>query len=301
MALLKATNLTKYYEDTIAVNNVNFEFHEGTCTALIGPNGAGKTTILRILTGLLKPTSGSITFNGEVNTDLRGFIGYLPQFPTFHSWMTGLEALIFSAQISQIDKDEAKKRALVLLDKLGLANDKNKIISKYSGGMKQRLGIAQAIIHQPKVLLLDEPVSALDPIGRREILNLMEELKKEMSILFSTHILSDAEEISDELILLNKGEVIEKGPLSKILKKYHASTIELEFSSDIDSYMTSINSITSIIDSKIERNKLILTANNIEVARKELLTLAIQNDWQLTSFNINRTSLEDMFMRVVNQ
>src|SRR5690625_2093534 len=212
MTLLTVHQLSKQYKDKLAVDDVSFKFHSGKCVALIGPNGAGKTTILRTLAGLLKPTKGSIDFQQmNKNDDLSPFIGYLPQYPSFYSWMTGKEFLVFTGKLTHLSTLEANKRADELLDKVGISKAKNKRLNTYSGGMKQRLGIAQAIIHKPKLLLLDEPVSSLDPIGRREVLTLMEELKEQMTILFSTHILSDADEISDELILLNEGELIEAG------------------------------------------------------------------------------------------
>src|SRR5699024_9690079 len=147
-------------------------------------------------------TSGSIQF-AKHQGDYRELIGYLPQHPVFYEWMTGEEYVLFVAKLSSLSKETAIKRTNDILEKLGLVEAKQKRISTYSGGMKQRLGIAQAIIHHPKLLILDEPVSALDPAGRREILNLMEILKDEMSILFSTHILADADEVCDEVILLN--------------------------------------------------------------------------------------------------
>src|SRR5699024_2191951 len=214
MALLTVNNLTKTYDKQRAVHDVSFQFQRGKCIALIGPNGAGKTTILRTLAGLIKPTSGTIHFSQmNSNNDFRSFIGYLPQFPVFYSWMTGKEFLIYSGELALLSKDEATERAKQLLEKVGIAHAKNKRIGNYSGGMKQRLGIAQAIIHQPKLLMMDEPVSSLDPIGRREVLTLMEELKEDMTILFSTHILTDADEVSDELLLLHEGRMVESGSM----------------------------------------------------------------------------------------
>src|SRR5699024_9255629 len=196
MALLTVENLSKQYDNSLVVNQTSFQFESGKCVALIGPNGAGKTTTLRMLSGLLKPTSGTITFDDmKQNADIRGNIGYLPQHPVFFKWMTGQEFLIYVGRLANLSKQEADSRAERLLDCVGLTESAKRRIGKYSGGMKQRLGIAQAMIHQPKLLILDEPVSSLDPIGRRDVLTLMEELKKEMTILFSTHVLSDADEV----------------------------------------------------------------------------------------------------------
>ncbi|MFD1040079.1 ATP-binding cassette domain-containing protein [Virgibacillus byunsanensis] len=302
MALLTVENLSKHYDGKPAVNDVSFQFQHGSCIALIGPNGAGKTTILRTLAGLLKPTSGSVSFAGvNANDDIRKYIGYLPQYPVFHAWMTGMEFLVYVGQLALVTKSEATKRAEQLLTRVGLSDDKNKRISKYSGGMKQRLGIAQAMIHQPKLLMLDEPVSSLDPIGRREVLNLMEELKKDMTILFSTHILSDADEVSDELLLLHEGQIVESGSMEDLRQKYQTSKIELGFLDDLEKYQTVLNELPTVMNSYIERNLIHVTASDISKVRQEVLKTATKENWPLTTFSINRTSLEDLFMRVVSK
>jgi len=302
MALLSVKQLSKNYDGKPAVHNVSFEFSEGQCVALIGPNGAGKTTILRTLAGLLKPTSGKIDFS-EMGTkkDIRYFIGYLPQHPVFHAWMTGKEFLIYSGELAFLKKNEATTRAEVLLERVGLADAKNKRIGKYSGGMKQRLGIAQAIIHEPKLLMLDEPVSALDPIGRREVLTLLEELKKDMTILFSTHILSDADEISDELLLLHEGKMVESGSIDALRKKYQTTTFELTVEYGLSDYQHMINQLDSVSDTSIERSVMHISVYDIQTARQDILALATKHHWPITNFSVNRVSLEDMFMKVVNQ
>ncbi|GAB3042525.1 ABC transporter ATP-binding protein [Virgibacillus ainsalahensis] len=303
MALLSVSNLTKQYDRKTAVHNVSFEFQPGRCIALIGPNGAGKTTILRALAGLLNPTSGSVTFSDmKINDDIRPYIGYLPQYPVFYSWMTGKEFLIYSGRLALLSNTEASERAEELLEKMGIHEARNKRIGKYSGGMKQRLGIAQAIIHKPKLLMLDEPVSSLDPIGRREILTLMKELKREMTILFSTHILSDADEISDELLLLHQGEILESGSMEELRNKYQTSKIELEFQEGIIGYQEKVHALPSVKSSYIEKNALHINAKDITKARQEILTAASEGNWPLTGFAINRaTTLEDMFMKVVQK
>lgn len=301
MVLLTVKNLTKTYDHKKAVNDVSFECEAGKCVALIGPNGAGKTTTLRTLAGLLKPTSGSVTFEHmKPNDDIRFLIGYLPQYPVFYSWMTGLEFLIYCGELAHLSKDTAKKRAEELLVKVGISEAKSRRIGKYSGGMKQRLGIAQAIIHQPKLLILDEPVSSLDPIGRREVLTLIEELKKDMSILFSTHILTDADEISDELLLLNQGEIVESGEIDTLRKKYQTTTIELGFDHDLEWYQSKIDAFDFVTNSSIHRNGLHISVTNISLAREHLLTIAVEEKWPVEYFIVNKASLEDMFMKVVN-
>ncbi|SFE30884.1 ABC-2 type transport system ATP-binding protein [Lentibacillus persicus] len=301
MSLLSANGLTKIYDHHTAVNDVSFQFGAGKCIALIGPNGAGKTTTLRMLSGLIKPTSGTIHYAAKKkNADIRGLIGYLPQHPVFFKWMSGKEFLMYAGRLAHLSKEEAHKRSEQLLDRVGLSDAANKKIGKYSGGMKQRLGIAQALIHQPKLLMLDEPVSSLDPIGRREILTLLEELKQEITVLFSTHILSDADEVSDELLLLHEGSIVESGSMSDLREKYQTAKIELGFEGDLIPYREKINSLDSVTNVCLDRSVLHVTVHDIDTARDAILAAASTERWPITSFSVSRTSLEDMFMKAVN-
>lgn len=299
MNILKIDNLTKQYGKETAVNDVSFTLQANTCVALIGPNGAGKTTTLRMLCDLIKQTSGTIHFKENV-VDHRDLIGYLPQHPVFYNWMTGIEYLVFCAKLTKLPQDEANNRAVELLERVGISDAKDKRIATYSGGMKQRLGIAQAIIHQPKLLILDEPVSALDPIGRRDVLTLMEELKDEMTILFSTHILSDAEEVSDELLLLHHGSLIESGQIDLLRQKYQTAMIELNFESDPTQYEAALLALPSINEVIIKRNQLHVAVSDMKQARQEIIHLINEHHWPITHFAINRASMEDMFMKAVN-
>ncbi|TQS70631.1 ABC transporter ATP-binding protein [Ornithinibacillus gellani] len=302
MTILQVNQLTKIYNGHTAVHPLDFSFEANRCIALLGPNGAGKTTTLRMLAGLLAPTSGTIQFTGlNGGTDRRQWIGYLPQYPVFYDWMTGKEFLMHCGQLAFLSKAEADIRSEDLLKRMRLETARNKRISGYSGGMKQRLGIAQAIIHKPKLLLLDEPVSSLDPIGRREILTLLESLKKEMAILFSTHILTDAEEVSDELLLLDRGRLIEAGSMKKLRGKYQTTKIELAFQNDVAHYQEKLQNLPGILEVQINRDMLHVDATDISVARTVILQAAAKENWPLTSFVINRTSLEDMFVKVVDQ
>lgn len=298
--MLTVHQLTKQYGNQTVIDNISFSLPSGKCIALIGPNGAGKTTTIKMLTGLMRQTSGTIQFENEQNgTDFRSIIGYLPQHPVFHHWMTGKEFLIYCAKLSYINKKKAKNHAEYLLEKVGIADAQNKRISTYSGGMKQRLGIAQAIIHQPKVLFLDEPVSALDPIGRRDVLNLMEKLKSDMTILFSTHILNDADEVSDELLLLHEGKIVESGSMNNLRHKYQTTKIELKFDDQLDKYIDILKALSTVQFTSIDRSIVHVTVTNIEDARIEILRAASEHNWPLSSFTVNQASLEDMFMKAV--
>lgn len=302
MSILTVKQLTKSYGEHTVVDRLSFSLQKNQCIALIGPNGAGKTTTLRLITRLIHPTSGSIEYHQENDsTDERHLIGYLPQQPFFYGWMTGEEYLLYCAKLTKIPKKEAHSKVNEMLQLVGLEEAKRKRISTYSGGMKQRLGIAQAIIHEPKLLIMDEPVSALDPIGRREVLTLMEKLKSQMTILFSTHILSDADEVSDQLILLHQGKIVESGPIDILRKKYQTDKIELAFEQEASVYKEEISALQSVIALTEQNKQYQIIVSDIESARSEILQLVQQNHWPLVKFNVHLASLEDMFMKVVKQ
>lgn len=230
MSILTVEQLTKKYHDTTVVDAVSFALEEKTSTALIGPNGAGKTTTLSMLTGLLSPTSGKVSLRG-INGDPRAHIGFLPQYPQFFNWMTAIEYLEMAAKLSGVETKTVRSEAEKTLEFVGLGDALKKKTGTFSGGMRQRLGLAQAIVHKPKLLLLDEPVSALDPVGRREIMNLLKDLQSETTILYSTHILNDAEEMTDQLLFLRKGQLVELGSLADVKTKYENPRYRIEFSS----------------------------------------------------------------------
>lgn len=302
MALVHVENLEKSFKDLKIIKGLNFQLEAGKCVALIGANGAGKTTTLKMLSGLLQPSKGSIYFEGEKKgEDIRKLIGYLPQHPVFYEWMSAQEFLEYSGKLSGLSSREAKDRANELLDLVGIAESKKRKIAKYSGGMKQRLGIAQAIIHKPKLIMLDEPVSALDPFGRREVLELLEKLKQESTVLFSTHILNDAEEVCESILFLHNGEIIESGTMEEFREKYHQSKIDLVFRDDSDSYVKSLLNHEKIKTIETDGNKAKIYGDDIEAVKEEVLNMAVLNKWPLHKFEISSMTLEDVFMKVVQK
>ncbi|MDQ0232582.1 ABC transporter ATP-binding protein [Metabacillus malikii] len=299
MELLKANDLVKRFGKMTAVNGINFHIEEGRCVSLLGPNGAGKTTTLKMLSGLLQPTSGSMEFNGEKAKDLRPFIGYLPQYPAFYNWMSGKEFLVFTGQLAKLSRKEAEKRSEELLERVGLTNAKKRSIGGYSGGMRQRLGLAQALIHRPKLLILDEPVSALDPLGRREVLDMMREIKQETTILFSTHVLHDAEEISDDILIMHDGEIAISGSIGTVINKYQQPILQIEFESQVDDWLKTIESYSFISEVTIEGHKASIVLNDIVNGKQTLLKEIVDRKLPVRKFEIAQTTLEDLFMKVV--
>ncbi|WP_066299464.1 ABC transporter ATP-binding protein [Bacillus sp. FJAT-29937] len=292
--------LKKNFKDLEVIKGLDFTLTKGKCIALLGANGAGKTTTLQMLSGLMMPTSGSIVFDGlEKGADFRKWIGYLPQHPVFYEWMTGREFLEYAGKLAGLPKSESKERTLELLEMVGIAEAKNRRVGKYSGGMKQRLGIAQAIIHKPRLVMLDEPVSALDPFGRREVLELLDMLKKETTILFSTHILNDAEEVCDEILFLHNGEIIESGTMEELREKHQQAKIELVFRGKADEFAQEFSSLALSVS--VEGNIISIVSDDVERTKEAVLKEVIEKNLPLIKFEISRTSLEDVFMKVVQK
>lgn len=293
--LLQVDNLSKIYGDEKAVNAISFEIEKHTSTALIGPNGAGKTTTLSMLAGLVSPTNGSISFQDEKKRDLRELIGFLPQYPKFFPWMTALEFMEMAARLSGVETKRATVESKKVLEFVGLKDAMKKKTSTFSGGMKQRLGLAQAIVHKPELLLLDEPVSALDPVGRRQIMNLLKELQQETTILYSTHILNDAEEMTDQLLFLRQGLLVEQGSLDDVRNRYAKPRIIIEFDKIEELHrfekvspwkFTTINRTISI-DVKIEK---------VEIAA--VLSVLHEESFLIRKVERQTASLEKIFMEV---
>jgi len=204
--------VSKQYGSKIAVDRISLKLQEGVY-GLLGANGAGKTTLMRLLCGILKPTSGSISLNGiDVATEeYRSQLGYLPQDFGYYPDFTGMDFLLYMAALKGLDKIRAKKKAAELLKIVALENVSRKKIKTYSGGMKQRLGIAQALLGEPDLLILDEPTAGLDPKERVRFRNLIAELGRKNIILLSTHIVSDIEQIADVVLIMKNGQLIYQG------------------------------------------------------------------------------------------
>lgn len=205
--------LTKQYQNKIAVDRISLMLKKGVY-GLLGANGAGKTTLMRMLCGILKPTGGTITLDGvDVSEEkYRAVLGYLPQDFGYYPEFTGMDFLLYMAALKGLTKDQAKHKAKELLQLVALEDVAKKKIKTYSGGMKQRLGIAQALLNDPEILILDEPTAGIDPKERVRFRNLIGELGKDSIVLLSTHIVSDIERVADEILMMKGGQLIYQGP-----------------------------------------------------------------------------------------
>ena len=223
--------LTKQYENKIAVDRVSLQLTNGVY-GLLGANGAGKTTFLRMLCGILKPTSGTVTFDGmDVSSEeYRAELGYLPQDFGYYPDFNGMDFLLYMASLKGLTKTEAKRKSKKLLELVSLSDVAKKKIATYSGGMKQRLGIAQALLNDPKIIILDEPTAGLDPKERVRFRNLIKELGTESIVLLSTHIVSDIEHIADTVLMMKAGQIVFNGSADEIddLEKFYLDEFEEE-------------------------------------------------------------------------
>jgi ABC-2 type transport system ATP-binding protein len=225
-------NLKKYYGAVHALDGLDMDVAPGTVFGFLGPNGAGKTTTLRILTGLAHPTSGKAQVAGlDILKDghkLASHIGHLPEEPAFYTWMTPREFLDYLGRLYGFSAAERASRTRELLALVRMEDVSKRRIAGFSRGMRQRLGVAAALIHHPEVLFLDEPASALDPAGRKEVLDLIESLRGQCTVVMSTHILADVERVCDVVGIISKGRMIVQSPREELLERYAIPAFELE-------------------------------------------------------------------------
>ncbi|QQE76953.1 ABC transporter ATP-binding protein [Alicyclobacillus sp. SO9] len=299
MKLLEVEGLKKVFGSVEAVRGISFSIEAGRCVALLGPNGAGKTTTLKMLAGLLVPTAGMIRLEGSPVHDIRPNIGYLPQNPGFHGWMTGKEFLIYVARLAGFSKARAKAKSDDVLEQLGLQSAAERPIRGYSGGMKQRLGICQALIHRPRILILDEPVSALDPVGRRDILTLLSNLSGETTVLYSTHVLHDAQEISNDIILLVNGSVVLSGDLEEVRRSHTQPQVDITAYVSLEPYYRALSRLPGVEDIRGRGGSMSLVVSDVSQIRTTLLQFFVDENVPLERLEFGYSTLEDLFMEAV--
>lgn len=304
--MIRTTNLVKVYKEVRALDGLDLNVEQGAVYGFLGPNGAGKTTTMRILSGLARADNGqAYLLDKQVhmhNTNVNRSVGVLPEEPAFYTWMSAREYLRdFVAPLYGIAPDLASSRTDEILDILGLINAGDRRIAGFSRGMRQRLGLAQAMIHKPQVLLLDEPVSALDPGGRKDVLNLIESLRGTATILLSTHILADVERVCDTIGIIDKGHMVVEMERKALLARYAVSSIEIEFAQDYGSWVADAKQHAFIEKIVLSNRTVRMLVTDIDIARKELLRNLGDAGLPVTRFEVVQPSLEDIFLRLTNQ
>ncbi|MDY0850004.1 ABC transporter ATP-binding protein [Bacillus thuringiensis] len=296
---LEIKNVTKSFKGKIAVNNFSMELQAGECVGLIGPNGAGKSTLIKVISDITNPTAGEVLLNGIKISKMKSEIGYLPQYPNFFHWMTARETLTFMGQLSGLKKEELSKSIPKMLEKVGLKEEENAKVSTFSGGMKQRLGIAQALLHKPSLIVMDEPVSALDPIGRREVLNLIKEIKKDTTILLSTHILSDAEEICERFVIIKDGTKIEDTTITELLQRNRENKLMIEITTKDQNWIEVVKKLPYVKNVEVVGLKIKVKVESIEINKNMLLQNALEHKVDIVKFKMSNDTLEGIFLKLV--
>ena len=303
--------LTKIYgrgETSVkAVNKIDISTEPGV-HGFLGPNGAGKTSTINMLIGAISITDGKANVKGEVAGSVRArrIIGFLPQDPAFYDNMSGEQYLNYIGELSGLRRSEAKKRTLELLEKLELMGARERRIEKYSEGMKQRVGIAAALIHEPEILILDEPTSNLDPIGRKKVIGDIKTLSKEVSVFVSSHILSEVEQMCVNVTMINKGKIVLADTIKNI-KKMHSikggrNIIILDTSSN-EKVIQQLKEKDFITNTWIDENdkKIYILSKDIEMLQKAIPKMIIDNNVILREFHQPETSLQDIFIEIMEE
>ncbi len=309
MAAIRVAGLHKTFGDVQALDGLTFAVEPGTVFGFLGPNGAGKTTAIRILTGLARPTGGRAWVAGiEVATARREIarrIGYLPEEPAFYPWMTPLEFLDHVGRIFGLAAKERAARTGELLDLVGLADVGKRRIGGFSRGMRQRLGLAQALVNRPEVLFLDEPASGLDPAGRREVLQLIERLRGRCTVFMSTHILADVGRVCDTVGIIALGRMLVKAPREELLARYAVPVFEIEgdsgFAGQIAAWAKTLRQMCWVTTVSVNGATVRVVVNDVETAKRELLAAVVRAGLVLTRYEMVRPSLEDVFLRLVGE
>lgn len=297
--MLKISNLSKWFGNKAVLRGLNLSVPENSVYGFIGKNGSGKTTTMKTVLGLLKADAGEIFINGEKvvygQTATNRFIGYLPDVPEFYSFMTAKEYLCFCADITGMSPTDGENRAKELLGLVGLDKETHRV-KGFSRGMKQRLGIAQALLNKPKLLICDEPTSALDPVGRKEILDILTAVKEQTTVLFSTHILSDVERICTDVAFLNNGVADIQGKLVDIKKQYRKEEYRVTLE-NIEDTGALLNAFPKM--QKTGENELAFSDNNYAVA--QIFRFIADNNPSVLKVEKIEPTLENLFMEVTQE
>ena len=306
---IRCQGLSKQYGEIKALKPLDLTVAAGSIFGFLGRNGAGKTTTIRLLTGLAQPSSGAAWVDGVETTaadgEARSRFGYLPQEPAFYGWMTAREYLDYVGKLFQMDKPNRQRRVEEMLTLVKLTEAAKRPIRGFSGGMIQRLGIAQALLHEPPVLFLDEPTSALDPAGRHELLALLDSLRGRVTIFLSSHILADVERVCDTIGIIHEGELVLMAARDELMARYATDSILLEVA---QSSATAVSRFIPILQGQDwvqqidhENGRFHIHVHNVAAAQEALLPLVVEHHIQLNKFEWIRPSLEEIFLSISGQ
>ena len=303
---IRCEGLTRHYGTVQAVEDLNLEVPFGSIFGFLGRNGAGKTTTMRMLTGLAHPTRGHAWIGGiettSADSTARRMFGYLPQSPAFYNWMTPVEYLTYSSRLFDLPSRETPRRVAEVLEVVGLKEAGRRRIGGFSGGMLQRLGIAQALVHRPQVILLDEPTSALDPAGRYEVLDLIARLRDQVTVFISSHILADIERVCDTVAIIHSGRLVLVADRTELLERYAVSAVVLELDRAHavvpPLFLEALRAQPWVAGVTQDNTLLRVAVTDIERGKQALLPLMAQHGLVLNRHEWVRPTLEEIFLKV---
>jgi len=300
--VIETTSLTKKYGRLVAVNKLDLKVKADTIHGFLGPNGAGKTTTIKILVGLLKLDGGSVSVLGQElgwdKPDVRSRIGYMPELPKLPKHLKGRELLDIYGRMYGMTKEERKKQVPKLLDMVGLRERGNDLIGKYSKGMQQRLGMAQALLNEPKLVILDEPGLGLDPVGMVEVREIMREMAKEgVTIFLSSHLLHEVEHVCTHATIINKGVAVASGTLEQISAKVSGPvTIEVEVDKLSEAVIKKVKELPFVTNVSKDEKRLLIEVKTRDDVRSQVSQVITSGGGIVISMNLKGESLEDIFM-----
>ncbi|MCL2677712.1 MAG: ABC transporter ATP-binding protein [Clostridiales bacterium] len=301
MNTLSVKNLSKSFGVNKVIDGISFDVPEGSVFGFIGANGAGKTTTMKMILGLLPADGGEIFVRGERvcfgATETNRHIGYLPDVPEFYGYMKPKEYLLLCGEVAGLAASETARRSIRLLEMVGLSNA-NKKIGAFSRGMKQRLGVAQALLNEPKLLICDEPTSALDPMGRKEVLDILKQIKGKTTVVFSTHILSDVERVCDRVAVLSGGRIALCGTLSELRARHKADSVLIEFASQANKARFTADAGALLKNAVSADLELTLHVADIANAHREILRVLYANEIMPLKLEILEPTMESLYLEV---
>lgn len=299
--LIKVEHLSRRYGDTLAVKNLSFEVKRGEVLGFLGPNGAGKSTTMQMITGNLAPTAGAVTINGidmlEKPKEAKRALGFLPEQPPLYRELTVDEYLVYCARLNRIDKGQIASAVDYAKQRCGLTHMSKRLINNLSKGYQQRVGIAQAIIHSPDVVILDEPTVGLDPIQIREIRQLIRDIGTEHSVILSTHILPEVQATCDRVQIINQGELVLSDDIDGLTRRMQSSSliVALRQPPAIDA-LSGITGITEV--EELDGGRLRVSHSPESNPAEEIVKQAVAAGWGLYELTPERLSLEDVFVNI---
>jgi len=306
--MIKVEHLTKKYGDFVALGDVSFELREGEIVGLLGANGAGKTTLLRILVSFLSPTAGEVEIEGInakeplMEQKIKSKIGYLPEQAPLYEDMLVSEYLEFIGKMQGIGKKDIADKVEKVIKKCALAEKRNAEISTLSKGYRQRVGIAQALIHDPRIIILDEPTTGLDPKQRIEIRELIKEIGKDRTVILSSHILSEVRSTCSRVIIINRGKIVADGNPEALEKEARGnSLIRIEVRQETPVLLERLKGLAGVIAVKAEEGKLVLEVEKENDIRAEVAEEVVKSGAGLLMLEREDTSLEDIFIKLTEQ